>query len=60
MANNYFFCHQLCHDLEMRRRLVILIIIKLYVSIDIQKIFFYENGGRKYSESFRTDFSRDA
>ena len=44
----------------MRRRLVILIIIKLYVRIDIQKIFFYDNGDRKYSESFKTDFYRDA
>ena len=45
----------------MRRRLVILIIIiKLHVRIDIQKIFFYDNGGRKYSESFKTDFYKDA
>ena len=36
-------CHPLCHDLEMWKLLVILVVIKLYAQIDIFKLLLYVN-----------------
>ena len=37
IADYYFFCHPLCHNIEMWKLLVILVVIKLYAQINIFK-----------------------